>query len=107
MQAIVETLFDAVYLISVIATGITMIVKSKGNKEYRPVSYTHLDVYKRQPMESAFWKSRRRKPSTGPLDRRCGAFLRDGGCRSSPPIRSSSGPLAAPPTSGASSIMVC
>lgn len=35
MQAIVETLFDAVYLISVIAIGITMIVKSKGNKEYR------------------------------------------------------------------------
>ena len=35
MQAIVETLFDAVYLISVIAIGIVMIVKSKGNKEYR------------------------------------------------------------------------
>ncbi len=35
MQAIVETLFDAVYLISVIAIGITMIVKSKGNKEYQ------------------------------------------------------------------------
>lgn len=35
MQAIVETLFDAVYLISVITIGITMIVKSKGNKEYR------------------------------------------------------------------------
>ena len=35
MQAIVETLFDAVYLISVIAIGITMIVKSRGNKEYR------------------------------------------------------------------------
>ena len=35
MQAIVETGFDAVYLISVIAIGIIMIVKSKGNKEYR------------------------------------------------------------------------
>ena len=35
MQAIVETLFDVIYLISVIAIGITMIVKSKGNKEYR------------------------------------------------------------------------
>lgn len=35
MQAIAETLFDVVYLISVIAIGITMIVKSKGNKEYR------------------------------------------------------------------------
>lgn len=34
MQAIVETLFDAVYLISVISIGIIMIVKSKGNKEY-------------------------------------------------------------------------
>ncbi len=30
MQAIVETVFDAVYLISVIAIGILMIVKSKG-----------------------------------------------------------------------------
>ena len=35
MQAIVETVFDAVYLISVIAIGILMIVKSKGNREYR------------------------------------------------------------------------
>ncbi len=35
MQAIVETLFDAVYLISVLVIGITMIVKSRGNKEYR------------------------------------------------------------------------
>lgn len=34
MQAIVETLFDAVYLVSVISMGIIMIVKSKGNKEY-------------------------------------------------------------------------
>lgn len=35
MQAIVETLFDAVYLISVILIGIIMIVKCNGNKEYR------------------------------------------------------------------------
>ena len=35
MQAIVETVFDAVYLISVIAIGILMIVKSKGDREYR------------------------------------------------------------------------
>lgn len=35
MQAIVETLFDAVYLISVITIGIVMIVKSGGKKEYR------------------------------------------------------------------------
>lgn len=35
MQAIVETLFDAGYLISVIAIGIMMIIKSNGNKEYR------------------------------------------------------------------------
>ena len=34
MQAIVETLFDAVYLISVISIGLTIIAKSKGNKEY-------------------------------------------------------------------------
>ena len=32
MQAIVETLFDAVYLISVITIGILMIRKSKGNR---------------------------------------------------------------------------
>lgn len=35
MQAIVETLFDAVYLISVITIGITMIIKCNGNKQYR------------------------------------------------------------------------
>lgn len=35
MQAIVETLFDAVYLISVITIGIIMIAKSNGSKEYR------------------------------------------------------------------------
>ena len=31
MQAIVETLFDAVYLISVITIGVLMIRASKGN----------------------------------------------------------------------------
>lgn len=35
MQAIVETLFDTIYLISVITIGIIMIVKSKGNRQYR------------------------------------------------------------------------
>ncbi len=35
MQAVVETLFDAIYLILVISIGITMIVKSNGNKEYK------------------------------------------------------------------------
>ncbi len=35
MQAIVETLFDTVYLISVITIGIMMIIKSNGNKQYR------------------------------------------------------------------------
>lgn len=35
MQAIVETLFDAVYLIIVIAIGISMIIKCNGNKQYR------------------------------------------------------------------------
>ncbi len=34
MQAIMETAFDAVYLISVIIIGIMMITKGKGNKEY-------------------------------------------------------------------------
>ena len=34
MQAIMETLFDAVYLTTVITIGIIMIVKSKGNKQY-------------------------------------------------------------------------
>lgn len=35
MQAIVETLFDAVYLISVITIGIIMIRGSKGNNQFR------------------------------------------------------------------------
>lgn len=35
MQAIVETVFDAVYLISVITIGIIMIRKSGGRKQYR------------------------------------------------------------------------
>ena len=35
MQAIIETVFDTVYLISVILIGITMIVKCNGNKQYR------------------------------------------------------------------------
>ena len=34
MQAIVETLFDTVYLISVITFGIIMIRKSKGNRQF-------------------------------------------------------------------------
>ncbi len=34
MQAIVETLFDAVYLISVITIGVLMIRGSKGNKQF-------------------------------------------------------------------------
>ncbi len=35
MQAIMETLFDAVYLISVITIGILMIRESKGNPQFR------------------------------------------------------------------------
>ena len=35
MQAIMETLFDAVYLITVITLGIIMITKSKDRKEYK------------------------------------------------------------------------
>lgn len=35
MQAIVETLFDAVYLISVITVGILMIRSSKGERQFR------------------------------------------------------------------------
>lgn len=35
MQAIVETLFDAVYLIAVLTIGMIMIAKSGSNKEYR------------------------------------------------------------------------
>lgn len=34
MQAIVETLFDTVYLFSVITIGILMIRKSKGNSQF-------------------------------------------------------------------------
>ena len=35
MQALIETLFDAVYLVSVITIGILMICGSKGNKQFR------------------------------------------------------------------------
>ena len=35
MQAIVETLFDAVYLISVITIGVLMIRGSKGNAQFK------------------------------------------------------------------------
>ena len=35
MQALVETLFDAVYLISVITIGILMIRGSKGERQFR------------------------------------------------------------------------
>ena len=34
MQAIVETLFDTIYLFSVITIGILMIRKSKGNRQF-------------------------------------------------------------------------
>lgn len=34
MQAIMETLFDAVYLVTVITLGVMMITKSKGQKQY-------------------------------------------------------------------------
>ena len=35
MQAIMETLFDIVYLVTVITIGIRMIVTCKGNRQYR------------------------------------------------------------------------
>lgn len=35
MQAIVETLFDAVYLVTVITIGILMIRGSKGERQFR------------------------------------------------------------------------
>ncbi len=35
MQAVVETLFDAVYLISVITIGVLMIRRSKGDRQFR------------------------------------------------------------------------
>lgn len=35
MQAVAETLFDIVYLVTVIGIGITMIVTSRGNRQYR------------------------------------------------------------------------
>ena len=35
MQAIVETLFDAFYLVSVVTIGILMIRNSKGNAQFR------------------------------------------------------------------------
>ena len=35
MQAVIETIFDAVYLVSVITIGILMIRGSKGSKQFR------------------------------------------------------------------------
>lgn len=35
MQAIMETLFDAVYLIGVITVGIIMVTKARGNKQFK------------------------------------------------------------------------
>lgn len=35
MQAIIETLFDSIYLIGVITLGIVMILKSNGSKQYK------------------------------------------------------------------------
>lgn len=35
MQAIIETSFDAVYLVTVITMGIIMIKNSNGNKQYK------------------------------------------------------------------------
>ena len=35
MQAIAETLFDVVYLVTVITMGIVMITKNQGNRQYR------------------------------------------------------------------------
>ena len=42
MQAVIETLFDTFYLIGVIALGVTMILKSKGNKQYKLLSLIHI-----------------------------------------------------------------
>ena len=44
MQAIFETTFDVIYLLTVITLGVFMICKSKGRKQYLPVSYTHLTL---------------------------------------------------------------
>ena len=62
MQAIVETLFDTVYLISVITIGILMIRKSKGNRQLcaqlRVCSQAGgIPVYPRfsQPDNSEYW----------------------------------------------------
>ena len=35
MQAVIETIFDAVYLVSVITIGILMIRASRGNSQFR------------------------------------------------------------------------
>ena len=52
MQAIVETLFDAVYLISVITIGILTIRGSRGNRQFLlfgwmavAVTYKHLRAH--------------------------------------------------------------
>lgn len=39
MQAIVETVFDAVYLVTVITLGILMILRSGNNRQFRLFGY--------------------------------------------------------------------
>ena len=39
MQAVVETIFDCVYLVTVITIGITMIIKSKKNAQFKLFGY--------------------------------------------------------------------
>ena len=57
MQAIVETLFDTVYLISVITIGILMIRKSKGNRS-RTRRVWYYSEYKK------YWKETYRRGRT-------------------------------------------
>ena len=57
MQAIVETLFDAVYLISVITIGILMIRGSKGNRQFRLFGFMAV-VLGGQEMRSTLFRVR-------------------------------------------------
>ncbi len=52
MQAIVETLFDAVYLTSVIAIGVTMIVKSRGKQRVLAVRHHGRRPWRRRRLPS-------------------------------------------------------
>lgn len=74
MQAIVETLFDAVYLTSVIAIGVTMIVKKQGKQRVLAVRHHGRRPWRRRRLPSG-------PPGSGSLHHWSGKLYRPPGHR--------------------------